>query len=128
MGYRERLDVMIKGYRYLPFPAWKIDREGMYKALGLKPNGHIPVDYAWQGKVSVPVGTGGYLRHTFEVRVLPSATSKARPYTQHRIHVRCPHCHTWTPFGRLHQHILSKRCLATAFQLPAIPSLKEQSQ
>src|SRR5882757_7218324 len=90
----------LPSHRHLPFPAWKIDRKGMYKALGLKPNGHIPVDFTWQGKVSVPTGTGGYLQHPFEVRVIESRRSdRFGPWN--RIHVRCPRCHAWTPFGRL---------------------------
>src|SRR5882672_7050357 len=114
-------------HRHLPFPAWKIDREGMYKALGLKPNGHIPADFAWQGKVSVPVGTGGRLHRTFEVRVSPRECVLYSANVNPRIHVRCPRSHAWPPFGRLHRHRLPRRCLANAFQLPAIPRLMESA-
>lgn len=111
----ERSDINLKGSRngrvlHVPIMAWRIARKDIYASLGLKPNGHIPPDFTFHGKLWIAVGTKAQVMTDFEVRVRDIAHTDWTKRGEHRIHVRCPHCHTWTPFGRLHQHILTKRC------------------
>lgn len=119
-----------------PILAWKIDRQRLYAKLGAlggmadHANTKIRPGFNFQGKLSLNVGNSrGYLSQVFEVRVWPVGFTSILQRS-HRVHVRCPRCHAWTPFGRLHQHILSRRCLATADvanRLPPIPSVRVSS-
>lgn len=129
--------------KHYPSPvwAWKIDRVRLYAKLaalgGMEDRTKIRPDFEFHGNLMLDVGSSFFFNshsvqpvERFEVRVLPSCATGNGEYHQ-RVSVRCPKCYTWTPFGRLHQHILSHRCLATAAiadQLPAIPSIRSAGQ
>lgn len=111
--------------------AWRISRASVYAKLsalgGMADHAKTKIkpDWSWQGKLMLDVGSGhpADAAHLFEVKVVPSASN------HHRVSVRCPKCYAWNSFGKLHQHILSARCLATAdiafrSKLPSIPALR----
>lgn len=117
---------------------WKISHRSLYTKLNALGGmvGHstkIKPSFAWQGKLSLLVGDPEpWSPEVFEVRVTKAIYRGVRwdgmpVYGKHRISVRCPKCHAWIPFGRLHQHVDSLRCQTTATianSLPPIPSLQ----
>lgn len=118
-------------HAHLPLWAWRIHRASVYAKLsalgGMADHAKTKIKplFAWQGKLNLEVGSYDYrsVNSTFEVKVAPSTSN------HHRVSVRCPKCYAWVSFGKLHQHILSARCLATAEiafrgKLPSIPALR----
>lgn len=117
-------------HAHRPIWAWRIHRSSVYAKLsalgGMADHAKTKIkpDWSWQGKLNLTVGSinityGG--NYTFEVKVAPSTSN------HHRVSVRCPKCYAWASFGKLHQHILSARCLASAeISRFAVSSLQSQ--
>lgn len=71
-------------------------------ALLGSPSAKLPLDFSYQGPISLPPSGGRHLEGSFNCKVLSSA--EAGEGRKHRVFLSCPCCEAWIPSGRMAQH------------------------